>query len=73
MIAVPGWSEENNRRASDAQEALGLYLDTGHNSAAAVCTLLSDLRHYCDAHRLSFTELNSVASRNYAGQVLELI
>ena len=72
-ISVPGWSRENNRRAAEARRALTFYLWSKRDPATAVRTLLSDLRHYCDARGVDFKEENAVAERDYVGQVLDLI
>lgn len=72
-IFVAGWNEENKRRVTNAEGALRFYLKGDHDPTTAVCYLLSDLRHYCDAHRVDFAEQDGVAERNYVGQALELI
>jgi hypothetical protein len=72
-ILVTDWSEENNKRANNAQRALSLYLRNEHDPATAVRALLADLRHYCDARKVDFREQYDIADRNYMGQVLELI
>ena len=72
-ILVAGWCEENKRRVASAERALRLYLKSEHDPATAVCSLLSDLRHYCDAREANFAEQDGLAERNYVGQVLELI
>jgi hypothetical protein len=70
---MSSWSEENKVRVARAEYVLNFYLRGEDGPGAAVCSLMSDLRHYCDAYRVSYREQNEIADRNYAGQVLELI
>jgi len=72
-IRTSSWSDENKRRLVGAERALRFYLKDERDPATAARNLLSDLRHYCDACRVSYREQDEVADRRYAGQVLELI
>ena len=60
----------NLTRAQQAKRALTYYL--GHpDKAAAVCDLLCDLRHYCDANELDFGALDHLAHGNYIAELME--
>lgn len=72
-IRTSTWSSENKARVTRAEHALRLYLRGGRRPVLAVRDMLSDLRHYCDAYGIRYTEQDEIAHRNYAGQVLELI
>jgi len=72
-IRTSTWSNENKARVIRAERALRLYLKGGQRPAVAVHDILSDLRHYCDACGIRYLEQDEIASRNYVGQVLELI
>ena len=72
-IRTSTWSNENKARAIRAEHALRLYLKGGQRPTIAILDILSDLRHYCDAYGIRYLEQDEIASRNYVGQVLELI
>lgn len=69
---VAGWTKENRNRAANAERALRLYMNSGHDIAIVIRNLLSDLRHYCDARNVNFVEQDGIAARNYVAEVLEL-
>ncbi len=72
-IRTSSWSAENKARVTRAEDSLYYYLRGEYDPAAAVCSMLSDLHHYCDAYGVGYREQDEVAYRNYVGQVLELI
>jgi len=72
-IRTSSWSSENRARVTRVEHALRPYFNAGQRPALAVRHMLSDLRHYCDAYGIKYLERDEIASRNYMGQVLELI
>lgn len=56
--------------AARAEQALSLYVDAGvSDEEGAVRDLLADLRHYCDAHGISFGNEDRCAYRNYVEEL----
>lgn len=56
--------------AARAAGALYLYIEAGvSDEESAVRDLLADLRHYCDAHGISFGNEDRCAYRNYVEEL----
>lgn len=58
--------DPNTARVKNAREALTKYREGDpHDKQANVIDLLTDLRHYCDAHNLDFTACDLIAQGHH--------
>lgn len=57
----------NADRAACCHAALEAY-DDAWDAHTNLISLLTDARHWCDANRLSFAELDRIAYRHYAAE-----
>lgn len=63
----------NADRVQDTNLLIDYFVNTLHvtDEESAVRDLLAHLRHYCDAHRLSFKEELAASKRHYEAEVAE--
>lgn len=63
----------NDKRALHVGAALNAYMEeTGSDLETAVRDMLTDLRHYCDRHRLDIAAEDGAAQRRYEEEICPL-